>query len=55
MQSARASLVAAQTALSMLGAGKVSGSAITLTVPIAGVVTESAAERANAWMPAWHW
>jgi len=44
MQSARASLVAAQTALSMLGVGKVSGSAITLTAPIAGVVTESAAE-----------
>ena len=44
MQSARASLVAAQTTLSMLGAGKVSGSAITLTAPIAGVVTESAAE-----------
>ena len=43
-QSARASLVAAQTTLSMLGAGKVSGSAITLTAPIAGVVTESAAE-----------
>lgn len=43
-QSARASLAAAQTALSMLGAGKVSGSAITLTAPIAGVVTESAAE-----------
>ena len=44
MQSARANLVAAQTTLSMLGAGKVSGSAITLTAPIAGVVTESAAE-----------
>lgn len=43
-QSARASLAAAQTTLSMLGAGKVSGSAITLTAPIAGVVTESAAE-----------
>jgi RND family efflux transporter MFP subunit len=43
-QSARAELAAAQTALSMLGAGKVSGSAITLTAPIAGVVTESAAE-----------
>jgi len=43
-QSARAALAAAQTALSMLGAGKVSGSAITLTAPIAGVVTESAAE-----------
>ncbi len=44
MRSARASLAAAQTALSMLGTGKVSGSAITLTAPIAGVVTESAAE-----------
>jgi RND family efflux transporter MFP subunit len=43
-QSARASLAAAQTALAMLGAGRVSGSAITLTAPIAGVVTESAAE-----------
>jgi RND family efflux transporter MFP subunit len=43
-RSARASLVAAQTALTMLGAGKVAGSAITLTAPIAGVVTESMAE-----------
>ena len=43
-QSARANLVAAQTTLSMLGAGTVSGSAITLTAPIAGVVLESAAE-----------
>ena len=43
-QSARASLVAAQTTLSMLGEGKVSGSAITLTAPITGVVTESATE-----------
>ena len=43
-QSARASLAAAQTALSLLGAGKVAGSTITLTAPIAGVVTESAAE-----------
>jgi cobalt-zinc-cadmium efflux system membrane fusion protein len=43
-QSARASLAAAQTTLSMLGAGKVSGSTITLTAPIAGVVLESAAE-----------
>jgi RND family efflux transporter MFP subunit len=43
-QSARASLAAAQTALAMLGVGKVSGSAITLTAPIAGVVTESVAE-----------
>lgn len=52
-QSARASLVAAQTTLSMLGAGKVSGSAITLTAPIAGVVLESAAgpgERVDAGM-----
>lgn len=43
-QSARASLAAAQTALAMLGTGRVSGSAITLTAPVAGVVTESAAE-----------
>ena len=43
-QSARASLAAAQTALALLGTGKVSGSAITLTAPIAGVVTESVAE-----------
>ncbi|HQT29879.1 MAG TPA: efflux RND transporter periplasmic adaptor subunit [Thiobacillus sp.] len=43
-QSARASLVAAQTTLSMLGAGKVSGSTITLTAPMAGVILESAAE-----------
>lgn len=43
-QSAHASLVAAQTALSMMGAGKVTGSSITLTAPIAGVVTESIAE-----------
>lgn len=43
-QSARASLAAAQAALAMLGAGKVSGGTITLTAPIAGVVTESAAE-----------
>lgn len=43
-QSAHASLVAAQTALSMMGAGKVTGSSITLTAPIAGVVTESVTE-----------
>lgn len=43
-QSARASLTAAQAAFSLLGTGKVSGSAITLTAPIAGVVTESVAE-----------
>ena len=43
-QSARASLAAAQAAFSLLGSGKVSGSAITLTAPIAGVVTESVAE-----------
>jgi len=43
-QSAHASLAAAQTALSMMGAGKVTGSSITLTAPIAGVVTESVAE-----------
>ena len=42
--SARASLMAAQTTMSMLGAGKVSGSSITLVAPIAGVVTESLAE-----------
>ncbi|MBW8327992.1 MAG: efflux RND transporter periplasmic adaptor subunit [Thiobacillus sp.] len=43
-QSARASLMAAQAALAMLGTGKVSGSTLTLTAPIAGVITESAAE-----------
>jgi len=43
-QSTHASLIAAQTALSMMGAGKVTGSSITLTAPIAGVVTESVAE-----------
>jgi RND family efflux transporter MFP subunit len=43
-QSARASLSAAQTALSMLGNGKVSGSTITLTAPMPGVVVESSAE-----------
>jgi RND family efflux transporter MFP subunit len=43
-ESARASLAAAQAAFSLLGTGKVSGSAITLTTPIAGVVTESVAE-----------
>ncbi len=43
-QSARASLTAAQSMLSLMGAGKVSGSTLTLTAPIAGVVTESAAE-----------
>jgi cobalt-zinc-cadmium efflux system membrane fusion protein len=42
--SARAGLAAAQAALSLMGAGKVAGSAITLTAPIAGVVTESGAE-----------
>jgi membrane fusion protein, heavy metal efflux system len=52
-QSAHASLTAAQAALAMLGTGKVSGSAITLTAPIAGVVMESAAapgERVDAGM-----
>lgn len=44
VQSARANLAAAQAAISLLGSGKVSGSAITLTAPIAGVVTESMAE-----------
>jgi cobalt-zinc-cadmium efflux system membrane fusion protein len=43
-QSARASLAAAQTALSLMGTGKVTGSTITLTAPITGVVTESVAE-----------
>jgi RND family efflux transporter MFP subunit len=43
-QSARASLTAAQSMLSLMGAGKVSGSTLTLITPIAGVVTESAAE-----------
>ena len=43
-QSARASLAAAQSAMSLMGTGKVAGSAITLTAPIAGVVTESVAE-----------
>ncbi|WP_296894168.1 efflux RND transporter periplasmic adaptor subunit [Thiobacillus sp.] len=43
-QSARAGLAAAQSAMSLMGTGKVSGSAITLTAPIAGVVTESVAE-----------
>lgn len=52
-QSASASLVAAQTALTLLGTGKVSGSTITLTAPIAGVVLDSAAgpgERVDAGM-----
>lgn len=40
-RSARASLTAAQTMLTMLGTGKVAGGSITLTAPIAGVVTES--------------
>lgn len=44
MQSAHASLAAAQAALSMLGVGRVDGSSITLTAPIAGVVIESGAE-----------
>jgi RND family efflux transporter MFP subunit len=43
-QSARASLAAAQTALTMLGSGRIAGGSITLTAPIAGVVSESAAE-----------
>lgn len=43
-ESARAGLVAAQSALALMGTGKVAGSAITLTAPIAGVVTESVAE-----------
>ncbi len=43
-QSARASKSAAQAMLSLMGAGKVSGSMLTLTAPIAGVVIESAVE-----------
>ncbi|HQS98910.1 MAG: efflux transporter periplasmic adaptor subunit [Hydrogenophilales bacterium 16-64-46] len=43
-QSARAAQTAAQAALTMLGDGKVSGSRITLTAPISGVVIESSAE-----------
>lgn len=43
-QSARASLSAAQMAMTMMGTGKVAGGSITLTAPIAGVVTESAVE-----------
>ena len=43
-QSARANVSAAQIALSLLGGGKVSGSTITLSAPIAGVVTENMAE-----------
>jgi len=43
-RSADASLAAAQAMLTMLGTGKVAGGSITLTAPIAGVVTESLAE-----------
>lgn len=43
-QSAQASLTAAQSMLTLLGQGKVSGSTLTLTAPIAGVVTESMVE-----------
>lgn len=43
-QSTQANLVAAQTALAMLGAGKVKGSTIILTSPISGVITESKVE-----------
>ncbi len=43
-QSARAGLAAALAALASLGQGTVSGSAVTLTAPMAGVVTESVAE-----------
>ncbi len=43
-QSARASLSAAQAVLTMMGSGKIAGGTITLTAPIAGVVTESTAE-----------
>ncbi len=43
-QSAHAGLAAAQAALALLGQGTVSGSAITLTAPMAGAVTESMAE-----------
>jgi RND family efflux transporter MFP subunit len=44
VQAARAGRAAAQQALAWLGQGKVSGSAITLVSPIAGVVSETAAE-----------
>lgn len=43
-QAARATLAAAQAAMSMLGTGTISGSTITLTAPIAGVVTETVVE-----------
>ena len=43
-QATQAALVAEQTALAMLGAGKVQGSTITLTSPISGVITESKVE-----------
>lgn len=43
-QSARAALTAAEAALSMLGTGRVAGSTLTLTAPMDGVITESAAE-----------
>lgn len=43
-QSAQAGLTAAQSALALLGQGKVTGSTLTLTAPIAGVVTESTVE-----------
>ncbi len=43
-QAARAQLAAAQAALSLLGQGRVSGSTLTLTAPITGVVTEAGVE-----------
>ncbi|AAZ96095.1 Secretion protein HlyD [Thiobacillus denitrificans ATCC 25259] len=42
--SARADLAAARAARALLGAGNAAGSALTLVAPIAGVITESAAE-----------
>ncbi|MFP5380899.1 MAG: efflux RND transporter periplasmic adaptor subunit [Gammaproteobacteria bacterium] len=53
-KAASAGLAAAQRALSWQGQGRISGSGITLTAPIAGVVTESTAEpgqRVDAGMP----
>lgn len=43
-QSSKANLTAAQTAISMLGAGVVDGGTITLTAPAAGVIIESPLE-----------
>ena len=52
-QSASASLTAARIALDMLGTGKVSGSTITLTAPIAGWCWTAPLGRANGSMPGW--